>query len=115
MPALTSVDRAHLSEGMADLLSTDEITNRLKDLPSWSASESGDDTAITATFEFNDFADALAFVNQVGHEAEKMNHHPDIDIRWNQVTLVQSSHAAGGVTAADFELVQHIAAATGLS
>lgn len=100
---------------MADLLSDDEINTRLADLPAWAATTAGGTAAITATFEFSDFADALAFVNQVGHEAEQINHHPDIDIRWNKVTLVQSSHSAGGVTAADFEVAHAIAAATGLS
>jgi 4a-hydroxytetrahydrobiopterin dehydratase len=99
---------------MAHLLSDDEITERLKDLPAWQATTAGGASAITATFEFTDFADALAFVNQVGHEAEQINHHPDIDIRWNKVTLMQSTHAAGGVTAADFEVAHAIAAATGL-
>ncbi|WP_344801332.1 4a-hydroxytetrahydrobiopterin dehydratase [Microlunatus ginsengisoli] len=100
---------------MADVLSSDDIATRLKDLPAWSAADADGNSALTATFEFNDFADALDFVNQVGHEAEQMNHHPDIDIRWNKVTLIQSSHSAGGVTVADFELVHRIAAATGLS
>jgi 4a-hydroxytetrahydrobiopterin dehydratase len=99
---------------MADLLSDDEVSARLKDLPGWKATVVDGTSAIAATFEFSDFADALAFVNQVGHEAEQMNHHPDIDIRWNKVTLVQSTHSAGGLTVADFELVHHIAAATGL-
>jgi 4a-hydroxytetrahydrobiopterin dehydratase len=99
---------------MANLLSDDEITERLKNLPAWHATEADGASAITATFEFNDFADALAFVNQVGHEAEQINHHPDIDIRWNKVTLIQSTHAAGGVTAADFEVAHAVAAATGL-
>jgi 4a-hydroxytetrahydrobiopterin dehydratase len=100
---------------MPDLLSDDDINQRLEGLPAWTATESGGTRAITATFEFSDFADALAFVNQVGHEAEQINHHPDIDIRWNKVTLVQSSHSDGGVTAADFGMVNAIAAATGLS
>jgi 4a-hydroxytetrahydrobiopterin dehydratase len=99
---------------MADLLSDDEIKLRLEGLPAWKATEVSGTSAITATFEFNDFADALAFVNQVGHEAEQINHHPDIDIRWNTVTLVQSSHSAGGVTSTDFEVAHAIAAATGL-
>jgi 4a-hydroxytetrahydrobiopterin dehydratase len=100
---------------MADLLSDDEINRRLEGLPAWSATSADGTSAITATFEFNDFADALDFVNQVGHEAEQANHHPDIDIRWSKVTLIQSSHAAGGVTSADFDIAQAIAAATGLS
>ena len=99
---------------MTELLSEDEITARLADLPEWHLIDADGTTAITATFEFTDFADALAFVNQVGHEAEQLNHHPDIDIRWNKVTLVQSSHSAGGVTRADFDLAHRVAAATGL-
>ncbi|HET9649780.1 MAG TPA: 4a-hydroxytetrahydrobiopterin dehydratase [Microlunatus sp.] len=99
---------------MADLLNEDEIARRLESLPAWHATDANGSSAITATFEFTDFVDALDFVNQVGHEAEQVNHHPDIDIRWNRVTLVQSSHSAGGLTAADFDLAQRIAAATGL-
>lgn len=55
-----------------------------------------------------DFAGALAFVNRVGEVAEGMNHHPDIDIRWNTVTLRLSTHSAGGITGADLELAKRI-------
>ncbi len=54
------------------------------------------------------FADALAYVNAVGALAEEMNHHPDIDIRWNRVTLRLSTHDAGGLTQADLELGRRI-------
>ena len=54
------------------------------------------------------FADALAYVNAVGALAEAMDHHPDIDIRWNRVTLVLSTHSAGGLTEADLELARRI-------
>jgi 4a-hydroxytetrahydrobiopterin dehydratase len=47
-------------------------------------------------------------VNLIGHEAEQRNHHPDIDIRWNTVTLVLSSHSEGGLTQADLSLAQRI-------
>jgi len=58
---------------------------------------------------FGDFAEALAFVNRVGDLAEQMNHHPDIDIRWNTVTLRLSTHSAGGtVTDLDRELAARI-------
>lgn len=50
------------------------------------------------------FADALAYVNAVGALAEQMDHHPDIDIRWNKVHLALSSHDAGGLTGRDFKL-----------
>jgi len=55
-----------------------------------------------------DFADALSFVNAVGELAEAMNHHPDIDIRWNTVTLRLSTHSAGGITRSDLELAGRI-------
>jgi 4a-hydroxytetrahydrobiopterin dehydratase len=54
------------------------------------------------------FADALAYVNAVAVLAEEMDHHPDVDIRWNQVTLRLSTHSAGGLTAADLELARRI-------
>jgi 4a-hydroxytetrahydrobiopterin dehydratase len=99
---------------MVRLLSDDEISDRLSGLPEWQRTDTDGTPAITATFEFSDFSDALAFVNQVGHEAEGLNHHPDIDIRWNRVTLVQSTHSAGGITALDFAVVDRIASATGM-
>lgn len=57
-----------------------------------------------------DFADALAFVNEVAEIAERRNHHPDIAIHWDTVTLTQWSHSAGGITDADRELAREIAA-----
>ena len=42
--------------------------------------------------------------------AEDAGHHPDIDIRWNKVTLTLSTHSAGGLTAADFALARRISA-----
>jgi 4a-hydroxytetrahydrobiopterin dehydratase len=51
-----------------------------------------------------DFAEALAYVNTVGALAEAANHHPDIDIRWNTVTLRLMTHALGGITDADLAL-----------
>ena len=54
------------------------------------------------------FAGALAYVNQVGALAEAADHHPDIDIRWDTVTLRLSTHSAGGLTARDLELAAEI-------
>jgi 4a-hydroxytetrahydrobiopterin dehydratase len=56
----------------------------------------------------NDFAAALDFVNRVGEIAERADHHPDIDIRWNTVTLRLSTHSAGGITNKDLELAREI-------
>lgn len=55
-----------------------------------------------------DFAGALGYVNRVGALAEESNHHPDIEIRWDTVTLRLSTHSAGGITQADLELAGRI-------
>ncbi len=55
-----------------------------------------------------DFAGALAFVNEVGRLAEAADHHPDIDIRWNEVTLRLSTHSAHGLTARDLSLAKEV-------
>lgn len=63
---------------------------------------------IRRTFEFADFKAAMQFVNRVAKLAERAGHHPDIDIRWNQVTLTLSTHSEGGLTAKDFSLAGRI-------
>jgi 4a-hydroxytetrahydrobiopterin dehydratase len=55
-----------------------------------------------------DFADALAYVNSVGALAEEVDHHPDIDIRWDTVTLRLLTHSRGGITDADISLAHNI-------
>ena len=63
---------------------------------------------ITRTFTFEDFAQAIGFVARVGVSAERVFHHPDIDIRWNKVTLSLTSHDVGGLTQRDVELAAKI-------
>jgi 4a-hydroxytetrahydrobiopterin dehydratase len=67
-----------------------------------------DDDTIRRTFRFADFAEAIGFVNRTALAAEAADHHPDIDIRWNRVTLTLSTHSAGGLTHLDFELADRI-------
>jgi 4a-hydroxytetrahydrobiopterin dehydratase len=93
---------------MSELLSAVEVEARLDELPGWSSAEAGG-AALTRTFKFDDFKAALSFVNRVGEEAEQLDHHPDIDIRWNKVTLVLSTHSEGGLTQLDMELAARIA------
>jgi 4a-hydroxytetrahydrobiopterin dehydratase len=81
-------------------LSNAEITSRLSGLAGWKV-ESGE---LTRIYEFKDFRASLAFVNKVGEAAEKANHHPDIDVRYNRVRLGLVTHDAGGITAKDFDL-----------
>lgn len=89
-----------------DLLTADEISSRLSGLTGWR--QAGD--AITATVTREDFRDALLFVGAVAYLAESAGHHPDITIQWNQVALTLSTHSAGGLTAADFDLAERISA-----
>jgi 4a-hydroxytetrahydrobiopterin dehydratase len=60
--------------------------------------------ALEREFRFEDFAEALAFVNRVGELAERENHHPDIDIRWNTVKLRLRTHSAEAITERDHSL-----------
>ena len=59
---------------------------------------------ITRTYQFKDFPAAIQFVNAVARLAEKAWHHPDLDIRWNKVTLALTTHDEGGLTEKDFAL-----------
>ena len=83
-------------------LSEAEVASKLGKTPDWK--RAGDE--ISRTFQFKDFAVAMKFVDAVAAEAEKANHHPDIDIRWNKVKLALSTHSEGGLTEKDFALAQ---------
>jgi 4a-hydroxytetrahydrobiopterin dehydratase len=86
------------------LLTEGEIQKELALLKGWE--REGRD--IVKQYELKDFVHAMGFVNSVGLLAEKANHHPDIDIRWNKVKLVLSTHSAGGLTEKDFNLARQI-------
>ncbi|HUN66547.1 MAG TPA: 4a-hydroxytetrahydrobiopterin dehydratase [Bacteroidota bacterium] len=86
------------------LLPASEAAARLTSLNGWT--KKGKE--IRKVFEFPDFVRAMAFVNAVALLAQRANHHPDIDIRWNRVTLVLSTHSAGGLTTKDFDLADRI-------
>ena len=66
------------------------------------------DESITRTFVFDGFTKAIGFVVEVGFLAEAADHHPDIDIRWNKVTLVLSTHSEGALTEKDILLAEQI-------
>lgn len=89
---------------MAKLLSESEINERLRKLPGWE--RAGNE--ISRPYKFSEFIAAMAFVNHVADEAEKMDHHPDILIQYNKVKLTLSTHSAGGLTDMDFTLAQRI-------
>ena len=89
---------------MPRLLASDDLKTQLESLPGWHV----EGTALVRTVELADFAAALDFVVAVGHEAEEMNHHPDIDIRYDRVRLALWTHVAGGITQYDVELAHRI-------
>lgn len=59
---------------------------------------------IQRTFQFADFVASMKFVNSIAQYAEEVQHHPDMLIRYNKVTLSVSTHDANGITHKDFEL-----------
>lgn len=86
------------------LLNDSEIEERLAGLDGWR--RSGD--AIEREFKRGDFVGAVSFVDSLVAPAEEMNHHPDLAISWETVTVTISTHSEGGLTANDFELAAKI-------
>ena len=89
---------------MPELLNKESVTGWLRERNGWRR----DGRAIGKEFRFPAFRDAIAFVNRVAGLADDMDHHPDIDIRYDRVHLRLSSHDAGGVTERDLVLAQAI-------
>ena len=87
-----------------DTLTSQQVTAELGTTPGWGVA----DGQLTRTVTRKDFRDALLFVNAVGFLAERANHHPDILIAWNAVTLSLMTHSAGGLTGNDFALAREI-------
>lgn len=86
------------------LLSDSEIESRLAELPGWERSG----TEIVKRFERGDFVGSVKFADAIVEPAEGMNHHPDLEISWDTVTVKISTHSEGGLTASDFDLAAKI-------
>jgi 4a-hydroxytetrahydrobiopterin dehydratase len=86
------------------LLSDEEIDERLQATSGWE--REGD--AIQTDFTHDDFKGSVEFVNRLTPTAEAMNHHPDLAISWDTVTVTLSTHSEGGLTANDFDLAARI-------
>lgn len=89
---------------MAVKLERQQVAEQLQGLKSWTLQ--GDQIERLLTFE--NFTDAMVFVNRVAEIAEEEEHHPDIRIVYNRVTLALSTHDAGGLTQKDFRMAQRI-------
>jgi 4a-hydroxytetrahydrobiopterin dehydratase len=89
---------------VSTVLSTSEIDQALQKLPGWSRQGK----AIERVFQFGNFLEAMEFVNKIAVAAEAANHHPDIMISYNKVTLGLVSHDSGGVTQRDIRMAGKI-------
>lgn len=86
------------------LLSADEIAGQLASLPDWT--REGD--SIRSVRKRGSFAAAMLYAGAVAYLAEAANHHPDILVQWDTVTLTLSTHSAGGLTGKDMDLAAQI-------
>jgi 4a-hydroxytetrahydrobiopterin dehydratase len=86
------------------LLSDGEIEAKLAGMSGWERVGA----AIAKRFERGDFVGSVKFVDSLVEPAEGMNHHPDLEISWDEVKVTLSTHSEGGLTAADFELAAKI-------
>ena len=106
--SVTSLTHSNSLTSMRQKLSDLEIQRALGGLAGWA--RRGD--ALVKTFIFARFADGIAFVDRVAKAADEMDHHPDIDIRYTKVTMVLSTHDAGGITSSDLKLAERIESVT---
>lgn len=90
---------------MRNKLDQREIRARMEENPSWDYSFE----FISKTYTFPNFVKAIEFVNKVAEIAEKMDHHPDINIfGWNKVKIILTTHSEMGLTQMDFDLSSEI-------
>lgn len=87
-----------------DLMSDDEIEERLEELEDWAWV----DESIQRTIEFDGFLDAIDFINRIANHADEADHHPEIFNVYNTVELSLTTHDAGGLTHQDFDLAAKI-------
>lgn len=85
-------------------LSDEEVGEKLEQLNDWETEEG----QLKKHFEFENFAESLAFVNRVGEIAERLDHHPDIFFGWGYAELFITTHDTGGITEFDFALAKEI-------
>ncbi|HXP94579.1 MAG TPA: 4a-hydroxytetrahydrobiopterin dehydratase [Candidatus Binatia bacterium] len=89
---------------MKPQLSHAEIVEKLQKRPGWHHRGN----SLERTYDRGDFNGSVAFVNAIAEAANAMDHHPDIEISWNEVKLILCTHEAGGLTDRDFALAERI-------
>jgi 4a-hydroxytetrahydrobiopterin dehydratase len=95
----------------AEPLSNDQVDRALGQMKGWRREEGG----IRKRYRLATFMDAIGFVNRVAELAEAAGHHPNIDIRWRNVTLFLTTHEAGGISERDLDLARQIEQAATLA
>lgn len=92
------------------MLDDHAIDDALRELPGWSR----DGEALVRTFRRRDWADAIALLNSVAPEADRRNHHPDVEITgYREITFRLTTHSEGGITQRDLGLARWIDVAAG--
>jgi len=86
------------------LLSDDDVADRLMQMGGWQK----EGNMLKRRWEFGNFAEALAFVDRVGAEAERLDHHPDITFGWGYAEIATTTHDRGGVTDMDIALAEAV-------
>jgi len=97
-------DKEHEKRMKREKMTGTEIEESIKATNGWRLE--GD--TLFKRFEFQNFAESLAFVNRVGEIAESADHHPDITFGWGYAELRTMTHDRGGITDVDFALVEKI-------
>lgn len=87
-------------------LSAEEIALKLSEINTWALDEEND--VISKRYTFENFSDALAFVNKAGAIADEIDHHPDVKLGWGYAEFAITTHDAGGLTQNDFQLAEKI-------
>ncbi len=89
---------------MSELLSAEEINQRAGKLSDWKL----EGNKLKCVRQFKDFVEAIGFVNKLVDPAESSQHHPDLEVSYNKVTVILTTHDAGGLTEKDFNMAQTI-------
>jgi 4a-hydroxytetrahydrobiopterin dehydratase len=89
---------------MSDLIAPGDVERRLAMHPGWTY----DGQTIIRTFDRGDFNGSLAFINAIASVANRLDHHPDLALSWNEVIVRTSSHDVDGISARDFALIAAI-------
>jgi 4a-hydroxytetrahydrobiopterin dehydratase len=110
-PSLDGIPRPHRHDltnertpAMPEKLNRESIRGWLNARTGWKRKSN----ALVKEFRFSSFRDSIVFVNRVATLADDADHHPDIDIRYDRVTLTLSTHSAGGITEKDLKLAEQV-------